>query len=86
MKAGWVPTVAARAYGIPRSRAVWAASVSRSKTTSMWSEMKPKGATTTPPGLSTGWPSVRCPAARASRWSLTSGSSQRACGGPEREQ
>ena len=42
------PAVAARTHGSPSSAAVAAASVSRSKITSMWSEMKPIGTSTTP--------------------------------------
>ena len=45
--------------------------------TSMWSEMKPIGTTTT---------AVVPAACRALRWSLTSGSAQGWLGGPEREQ
>ena len=45
--------------------------------TSMWSETKPIGTSTT-----AGTPSV----ASSSRWSLTSGSSHGVCGEPEREQ
>ena len=69
--------VAARTAGSWSARAVSSASVSRSKTTSMWSETNPTGTSTTP-----GAPS----AASAVRWSLTSGSSQGTDGGPEREQ
>ena len=58
-------------------RAVASASVSRSYTTSMWSETKPIGTST-----AAGTPS----AASASRWSLTSGSSHGWLGGPLRLQ
>src|SRR5699024_5100561 len=71
------PTVAERATSKPSPRAVPAASVSRSHTTSMWSETNPIGASTT----------FACPAAaRSARWSLMSGSSHRVDGAPAREQ
>ena len=47
-KEGCTPAVAARTHGSPSSAAVAAASVSRSKITSMWSLMNPIGTSTTP--------------------------------------
>ncbi|OLT23659.1 hypothetical protein BJF81_09915 [Ornithinimicrobium sp. CNJ-824] len=72
-----MPTVGTRSRSRPSSSAVSTASVSRSKTTSMWSETKPIGASTT----------CRTPRPASSRrWSLTSGSSHGWEGGPDREQ
>ena len=67
----------ARTAVTPRSSAVAIASVSRSYTTSMWSETKPIGDRTT------AW--TPRPDSSCSR-SLTSGSSQGWLGGPDREQ
>lgn len=71
---GCVPGVPARTYASPSSLAVAAASVSRSHTTSRWSETNPIGLTTTAV--------TPCPA-RSRRWSLMSGSSHGTCGGPD---
>ena len=65
------PPAATSRLAVPR------ASVSRSQTTSMWSETNPTGTITTP-----GVPDL----ASVSRWSLTSGSSHGTSGGPDREQ
>ena len=74
--AGWVPTVGVRTSRMPSSAAVCVASVSRSQITSMWSEMKPIGTSTT---------SVVPAAASSARASLTSGSSHGTDGGPLRD-
>ena len=74
-KRGSVPGVAARASGRPSSLARWAASTSRSCTTSMWSVMNPTGTSTAP-----GAPAAASPV----RWSHTSGPSHGWLGGPLR--
>src|SRR5262249_23183941 len=74
--AGWVPAVPARANRSPSRSACSAASTSRSKRTSRWSETNPIGETTT----------LRSPrSASRSRCSPMSGPSHGTLGGPLRD-